>query len=267
MSESVMTSELQPSRRLPPAEAWKSPKDWIDLKTGKILPNIEKLELPTDDRNFVITDQAVRLVLDTLFWPDYEWPYNPFDPEIRPDNHHFYFEAADYSPEANGGLIVPRRFRETPTMIGRMPRQLHDVFHDATNKPKMPEIDAMEEYVDSYDLAHLVFKNLFDKAKEAVAAQELFPKRRKSVALGAVIPKGPDDSIGEGYMRSFFEEHFRAYSQAVNAAIQIDNQAIAYPGELNIDKGEPQLVLQKLGGVVMRRCVDMLPLIPGYQQA
>jgi hypothetical protein len=254
------TTELQPSRRLPPPEAWKEPERYIDLTTGLILPGVEKLVLPTDDRGFVITNQSVRYVLDSLLQSDYGWTYHQDDPLTRPDNHHFYFDAFEYTPSENDGSDIPIRFRELPTMIGRMPRQLHNVFHDLTLKPEMPEIDAMKEYIDSYDLAYRAFKKLFETAKDTVAAQRLFLKRRKSVATGAVVPIDPYDSIGEKYMRSFFEEHFEAYSRAIDALTEIDNTSVMYPGEINVNKLKPHLVVSKFGRVVTRRCVDYMPL-------
>lgn len=263
MATSTLTPELQSSRRLPPAEAWKEPKKWIDIESGRALPDIEKLKLPVDDRRFVMTDKAVSFVLDSLFWPDYEWAYDKNDPQTRPDDHHFYFDEAEYAPSRNGGSFTPIKFRELPTVIGRMPRQLHNTFHDLTLKPQMPEIDDMANYVDSYELAYRAFKKLFETAKDTVIAQQLFQKRRRSIALGGVVPHDQNDSVAEAFMRSFFEEHFAAYSRAADVLSEIDNKDIVYPGELNINRLRPSVAVRKFGEVVTRRCVNYMPLIAG----
>ncbi len=267
MEALTMTPESQTSRHLPPAEAWRSPDKWIDIKTGLPREGIERLKLPTDDRKFVMTRQAIHYVLDTLFCPDYEWEFSSKDPQTRPDDHHFYFNEAEYAPDANNGLLIPMRFRESPTMIGRMPRQLHNVMHAFTIKPEMPEIDAMSEYLDAYALAMAAFRRLFDTAKDTVEARKQFPKRRQSVAAGKVSPADTDDSFAEQYMRSFFEDHFNAYSRAVKELEQIDNIGIVYPDDLNINKLKPHLVIEKFGTIVTRRHIDYTPLVVSHKQS
>lgn len=261
MTVALLTPETQSTRRLPPAEAWNEPEKWIDTETGLALPGVKKIILPTDDRRFVKTDAAVEYVLDTLFKTGYEWNFDYDDPETRPDEHHFYYERADYSSRANNGSLVPYKFRRLPTLIGRMPRQLHNAFHDLTVRPEIPEIEAMQNYIDAYALAYNAFKNLFDTAKITVEAMKMFPQRRQDVALGRVIPKTEDDYIGEEYMRSFFKEHFSAYSDAVDAFIATENKDIIYPDYSSIEKAKPHQVVSKLGRVVSRTCIDYVTAV------
>lgn len=65
--------DVRYSPHLPRPEAWKEPERWINLKTGRPLSDIEKIQLPTDNRGIINTDRAVELVKTTLFQDDYDW--------------------------------------------------------------------------------------------------------------------------------------------------------------------------------------------------
>lgn len=71
------------------------------LSTGLALQDAPRLLLETDNRGFVIPDRAMEMVLDMFFWSDYEWEYDPSDPELIFDDHHFEHSKYKFSAEAN----------------------------------------------------------------------------------------------------------------------------------------------------------------------
>lgn len=123
MSEVVLlhselpTPQLTPVPSLPPLDAW------------KIEPSrIQKFQVPTDDRKFVLPVATIEEVL-SYFHDDYEWPVNwskDAEQVVRPDDHHFHWTASEYKSSnftKSGKLSsVPLKFRELPTMRGVLPR-------------------------------------------------------------------------------------------------------------------------------------------------
>lgn len=254
-------SSLERSRRLPPPEAWKHPSQWIDLSTGLAQPDIPRLVLPTDDRGLIKPDEVVHLVNDFFFWPDYDWPFDPRDPETAPDDHHFYFTARSYQPERNGGSEIPHRFRELPTHIGRMPRQFHNVLHDFTIAPEKPAIDTMQGYCDSYSLAERAFKKLIKAAKNAADAQTKFGMRRRSLESGYIEPSSAQDAVAQEFLRSFFTKHFEAYSESVEqwrSLAPSDRALLELP---EVQRYKPQYVVRRLGGAATRRYINYVPVL------
>ena len=249
------------SRRLPPAEAWRQPDKWIDIETGYVKPDIKKLQLPLDDRLFVKTDEAVQLVKG-LFWEDYEWQINPRDPELMPDDHHFQHARRLYMPDQHEGSVIPIKFRELPPRIGRMPRQIHNTFHDLTEQPPMPEIDAMQEYVDSYHLVRSAFSKLFRAAHQTVEAQKLFPARRQDIIRNPdrLAARGHDD-IGEAFLTSHFARHHKEYKIALEDFTNIKHLDFVPDNFKAIEKNTPNQVAKALGRVVNRTCIDYVPAI------
>lgn len=249
------------SRRLPPPEAWKHPNLWLDFSTGLVKPDIQRLVLPTDDRQLLRPDEVVELVNDTYFWPDYDWPYDPQDPETAPDDHHFYFTAQSYHPDEHAGNDTPKRFRELPTHIGRMPRQFHNAIHDLTQTPAVPQIETMEHYHDSYKLAHQAFKRLIETARKATEAQTRFGIRRRSLQMGLVDPSSPHDEVGQEILRSFFAKHFAAYSESFEIwrALPAPEKSLLEIPDVNVYK--PHLIVRRLGKVASRQHINFVPVI------
>lgn len=208
--ERVRPDDVTRSRRLPPLEAWKKPDKWIDISSGLARRDAPRLVFPVDDRGFVRPDQIVESVTDTLFWNDYDWPFDPSDMETRPDEHHFYYERKKYLVDANQGDEIPHQFRELPTSIGRMPRQLHNAIHDFSLPPEKPDNEAMREYVGSYQLAHEAFRKMFKRAKRVLHHIDM----PYDMAPFDINEKRMDP-IDEAFMQSFFSEHFKTYSVSI----------------------------------------------------
>lgn len=250
------------SRRLPPPDAWKDYDKWVDPETGLARKDVAKITLETDDRGFLFPEPATLQVIDQLFWEDYDWPFDPRDPQTAPDDHHFHFEARDYAASMHGSSPIPRRFRELPTLIGREPRQLHNAMHDFTNKPDMPEFDAMKEYIEAYKLAVRAFQRLSKRADKTIRTRQLFNERRRSVAEGRVSPADPADTIGMDFLRSTFERVFGDYSKAIED-YEILRQCVDMPEIIpDISTKKPDRVVRLLGRNVKKH-VNLVPLVRG----
>jgi len=254
MIERARITDAAPSRRLPPFEAWKDPEEWLDLHTGLPKRHTEKIPVPYKD-GLVDIDTFVGTISSTLFSPDYEWPFNPHDIQTRPDDHHFYFTKNEYDPLYHDGNEIPQQFRELPINLGRVPRQFHNVIHDLTEKPRMPDAELMHDYIRQYHLAHAAFKNLYISAKQTLDAMGLFPARRETVARKLLIPKYDDDAIGEEVLRLQFRKHFSNYERAVEQYMETEGKEIVYKEHETLKVTRPQVVVRKVGAVVSRRSV------------
>lgn len=257
MGERVTYAEY--SRRLPPPDAWKRPSRWIDLSTGLPRSDASKLVLPTDDRGFVKTDESVEYVLDYFFWPDYDWPYSSSDPETALDRHHFQHRAAAYLPVNFNGSTIPSKFREIPTRVGLMPRQLHNVFHDFTAEPVMPDFDAMLEYHQNYMLAYQAFSKLINSAKNVASASRMFSRRYEAINSGRLIPKDESDTIAQEMMRDFFERHFEQYGRAVIEVMRFEGGDFIAPVPDKTLFNKPHLVARRMGKLVTQNHINFIP--------
>jgi hypothetical protein len=260
MSE-LLSSKNVRSRHLPPLEAWKRPDKWMDISTGLAKPFISKFVLPTDDRGFLDIDEAVDFVADEFFWSDYDWPTSRDDQKIAPSDHHFYHTAAKYNPEFHEGNVIPSRFRELPPLIGRMPRQFHNAFHDFIAEPAMPDMDAMEEYYKGYLLAHQAFKNLIVTAKNTSHASHMFTQRQRSLQEGGIEPKDPSDMVAKEMMKDFFSKHFKLYSQSVDDIMTLPQRSLIVPDIKEVYQHKPHIVIKKIGKYMAQKSIDYTPIL------
>ena len=267
MNEGLEMPQIQLSRRLPAAEAWREPEKWLDEKTGLPKVGIKKFQLPTDDRGFVMPDRAI-LEVKKLFHPEFKWPFKAGDGELKPDDHHFHYEAEKYRPENNGGSPIPNRFRELPTMIGTIPRQFHNVIHDFTLEPEMPPIEEMQRYIENYLVSQRIFKQLYLTARNTMLASGEFDLRRNDVFLHPERIGGRDfDEIGEAYLSTQFRRHFGDYRRALEKyLIALDEQKIIIPLAVDLlekPQVQPRHVVRLLGRIVNRKTINFTPLVIG----
>ena len=249
------------SRRLPPLEAWKKPDKWIDLRSGLVKPSISQLVLDTDERGFLDTDQVVEQVEDMLFWKDYDWPFSRNDPQTAPDDHHFYHTEADYSLARNNGNPIPSLFRELPTVVGRMPRQFHNAIHDFTAKPEMPDLDAMEEYHNSYQLAHRAFKSLMVSATMTTQASRRFTEHQHAVSNRDDTLIDPDDIVAQEMMKDFFSKHFAEYSRSVDLVMSLPQRSLIIPESEKLNQYKPHVVIKKVGKYMLQKSINYTPIL------
>lgn len=250
-----------PSRRLPPPEAWKQPDRWINVSTGLVKPGISRLVLPTDDRGLLRPESIVDTVNERFFWSDYNWPFDPHDPETAPDDHHFYFTARSYHPSEHNGSEIPRRFRELPTHIGWMPRQFHNVIHDLTSTPEMPSLEVMEDYYQSYQLAYQAFRRLIEAARKTTQVSSEIGQRRRMIEMGKVIPSSSQDEVAQEFFQSFFARHFQAYSQTVERWHMLSPSDRALLELPEVSKFKPHDIVRKLGKVASRQHINFVSVL------
>lgn len=252
-------SSVEYSRRLPPPEAWKKPDKYIDLSTGLPIREVPRLVLPTDDREFVKPDESIELVLDYFFWSDYDWPYSQNDPETALDAHHFQHRKAAYHPDMFDGDMLPSKFREIPTLIGLFPRQFHNVFHDFTAEPKVPEYDAMSDYYQAYQLAVRAFSRLITSAKGVSTASRMFSLRSDSLQNDSLSPKDKSDQIAQEMMRDLFNRHFTEYGRAIEEVTKLKEGVFPVPVPDEIMYQKPHVVAKKRIGSFASRAYVTLP--------
>jgi len=260
MSE-LLSSKNVRSRHLPPLEAWKRPDKWMDISTGLAKPFISKFVLPTDDRGFLNPDEAVDFIADEFFWSDYDWPTSRDDQKIAPSDHHFYHTAAKYNPEFHNGNTIPSRFRELTPLVGRMPRQFHNVFHDFTAEPAIPDMDAMEEYYKGYLLAHRAFLNLIVVAKNTSQASHMFKQRQLSINVGGVEPTDPNDVVAQEIMKDFFSKHFKLYSQSLDNLMLLPQRSLIMPEGAEAYQNKPHIAIKKIGKYMAKKSIDYTPIL------
>lgn len=142
-----------------------------------------------------------------------------------------------------------------------MPRPLHNVFHDFTLDPDVPDREPMEDYNRSYQLARAIFKRIQDTARNTMEAQQLFEQRRWTIALGAVGLKNIVDETGEAFMREFFNKNFTAYGSTVEFLKLLDQNDLSFPSLPELAKAKPHQVVRKIGGLVSRKSINYSPML------
>ncbi len=252
--ERLVINDEGRSRHLPPLEAWKQPDKWIDLSAGTVREGIDKPKLPVDDRKFIIPDQAVRFMIDTYFWEDYDWPFDPDDVETRPDDHHFYYYRRNYVPSANQGFDTAAEFRGLPTSIGRMPRQLHNAIHSLVRPPLKPKRRDMAAYLDSYNLAVSAFQRSYHKVNELVRVGET----RFDPSIFAGLPQTLDP-IAEAFISGFFRHNFPSYNAAIDQFTQARQEDEAE--NTVFDQERVVAFAHTLGNVATQHYINFTPLL------
>ena len=246
---------------MPPLEAWKAPEKWLDTKTGKARRDIERIVPAVDDRGLIKIHELVETVNETFFHKDYDWPYSPDDPTTRPDDHHFYFTANTYRARENNDSLIPLLFRNLPVHIGWMPRQFHTTIHDFVEIPTKPCFDVMADFVQSYNLAHNVFLRLIKEADLTKEASAQFKSLINDDSLSKRSLSRRSKQVKLEFMRSFFEEHFSAYSESVNTWQEMpvsEKQILSIP---EISSRRPKDVIRKLGKYATKRHIDFVELL------
>jgi hypothetical protein len=252
-------AEPQPlSRRLPPPEAWRQPDKWLDLSTGLMRPSKKYQTHPTDSKGLVDIPDVIA-ELKEMFWSDYEWKIDQNDQQLKPDNHHTYFTKADYQPVNNDDSLIPYLFREQQSNLARIPRQIHNAWHDRFDKPQKPSQKVMFDYIEDHVVAREALLNLVRAAQHTTELYGTFPLRRGDIARHPErINYREHDTIAEEYLRTKFSARFSYYRSALDEFIAIPQRETAYPDLVEIDS-RPKVVATRLGAFVTRRATNYLP--------
>lgn len=149
------------------------------------LNNETLLQAPVDDRGVVKVFDTLDLAL-SLVDPDYTWPRE------QCDIHHFVWRREVYTPENNGGDMLPSEYREVSFHKGYLPRQLHNFIHAVVDEPIKPSLEVMERRVRAYKLACSLFSaarlaTKFEKRPESFLTVRRKPWRAMTVDEGALV--------------------------------------------------------------------------------
>lgn len=222
---------------LPPRDAWKVNPD-----------RLRKFYAPTDDRGFVLPDATVEKVRE-LFEDDYEWPIDSRYEETRPNVHHFHWTERQYSPQIYGGLLIPRRFRELPSVKGILPRQFHNVIHAVTLPPDVPLYLDMAQHVEAYTLA----RQTFQSATRTVAAHARFGVLEEALTES-------EDVIANEMLISAFDRQFRDYKADIERFVGAAGLESLRLNDPKFAKRKPHEVKRLLGRVVRMNETNYVPL-------
>lgn len=222
---------------LPPREAWKVNPD-----------TLEKFYAPTDDRGFVLPDATMEVIL-SLFDDSYEWPVDNRLQAAMPDAHHFHWTKEKYSARYFSGSLVPSLWRESPTEQGIIPRQIHNVLHNVTYEPEMPQFHHMESNL----LAVMLAKKLFRSAEVVAQIQNKF---RTIEDL---------DEEANQLLIHRFDAQFKGYRDDVEAIVESDGLESL---QLKIDKFErrcPKELARVIGRTSITKIINYVPMLSTRQ--
>lgn len=128
-------------------ELWLPPRRYWLIDPAK-----EKLETPLD-ANGVVDIQTLLIEAKRLVDPEYGWPRLSLNP------HHFQWREDLYSNEPDPEYgVVPAVFRDLPPLKGYLPRVFENWLHLATTEPPVPKPEVMHYCVESWQVAHGLFK-------------------------------------------------------------------------------------------------------------
>lgn len=260
-----------PPLHLPPPDAFKEPEKWL-----RRIPYEEKIYLPVDDRGFLKTDEAIRLLLDE-FDPAYQWRPVPGLSESQPDKHHKYSYRKDFlhlslrlQEMGVEDWKMPMRFRENPSNIMLLPGLFHNFLHHSARKVGKPEYDAdpqrlvklemedMDEYLINYTLAHRALSTASSSAKNILRIEALATVRNEDVTRR--FGTEASDPIGEKFIDQSLERYFRGYKMGIQAILSGVRLDLLMPPneEVTIDIEPTYEQIIKIGEKSVRGAVNYL---------
>jgi|GEM_PF-2150474 len=241
---------------LPPREAWKEPDKWL----GYIHPE-DRIPLPTDDRGLIQIDNAFDRVMD-LFKPRYKWEFNPDDFRTVPDLHHYYYYAREWrlwserlsqsdNPFEREHAKTVLEFRENPTNVGLMLRGIHNALHHTTQKPELPELEYIAEYMRNYKLAELAFTKLIIAAQGVKESTDLLATRERNIRTKPELiqKNGGTDIFGQQILEDKLNRRQAYLKQSLKEFLGVHNNGIILPDgvEVRIDDTTPLETIIELG--------------------
>lgn len=231
------TCDQKPMTHLPPPDAWHAPKKWLRFEREEAVgvnPDVTKLTLPTDDRGFVMGNEAVKMVRG-LFKPDFLWRYDRDDPRTKPDIHHWYGTEAMYEPDVLNGRTGPKVFRNIAPNLAFQQRMFHNVIHKTTNLAAMPDDEAMDTFTDRYLEARRLLNWTRVAAEGAVARREQFRQHPSSGGMLAhVRADSSSHTRGETIVRQQFNRNFKGFKRALDEMLHTLQERPDIADELGI---------------------------------
>ncbi len=241
---------------LPPREAWKEPSKWL----GFVHPD-DRIELPTDDRDFVQVDNAFDRVMD-LFRDTYKWEFNPNDFRTIPDLHHYYYYSSEWQKwsaelEASEDPLEHENaknvidFRSNATNIGLMLRGIHNTLHHVTKKPQKPALEHITEYMTHYKLAHQAFSKITTAAEKVLESNDIIAMRESTITTNPDLigGEGVVDTVGQEILGDKLNRRYSYLHQSLLEFTKRQRNGMIMPdGEkIHIDTSTPLETIVALG--------------------
>lgn len=245
---------------LPPPEAWKEPDVWLAPDGLSIRDDAPRF-MPVLNKDGVVKPIETVEKVVSLFHPNYAWPINRYDPELKPDAHHFQHSEDKYQPEHHNGSTLPLRFRRLPIFIGEIPRRVHVVLHQVSLESDVPDYDVMQEYCDQY----YHFANLHESARNTLDARRMFAVRRADVERNPErLGNRTEDTIGKQVLSLMHARHYSNYSELITRHKELEYAPIIpdYIDYDMLDTNRPQVIhkaLRPLGQIASRQTINFLP--------
>lgn len=116
---------------------------------------IERIETPYNEFGIVDRKTLFRRLLGSIA-SDYRWQGHYEGP------HHLMWSRTDYRlPNVHPAQVETfSRFRGSPTLKVRLPRELHDWLHRVTEPPTPPSLDVMRQYVHEQGQVHRLYNTV-----------------------------------------------------------------------------------------------------------
>jgi hypothetical protein len=208
------------------------------------------------------------MVMD-LFKPSHKFEYDPDNHETRDDIHHFYgtyrmyvMEVAELTAAGNPNATIPIQFRNLPTNLGHMQRQIHNTFHLKTNLVPMPELDPMVEYARNFRIGKQILNKMIKAAEETIEWSERRISRRNNILQKPEIINFSDiDTYGERILNDMHNRHFGSMVNAINELRAHDsNNVVVLHDALRTEQPDPHHVL-RIGKTASRSAINYAPQI------
>ena len=178
---------------LPPVSEWK-----IDPRTSSA-----KIEPVTDDRGFIMPLETAQRTIETFICDGYEWPYDPTgEVDIgTPNRHHGHWPEDHYRrrrfAKKGNNAGMPEEFREIRCFMSMEQRQLHNLIHDRTTPPKIPNFGHMEHAV----RAHNALSQIARCAEEIIRIEADDPNVYDDSAVMNAYRQSTTRALGIGALR------------------------------------------------------------------
>lgn len=211
---------------LPPRTAWKDPDSWIecndDGSVARLRPDkCSTIELPQDERGFVLGGKVVEFTLDLLFREDYDWFA---EQDVLCNNHHLYYEEALYHSSKFNGDRLPQRFRDCPANRVFIVASFHNALQRLAIPPEVPDMEDMREFLETYEQANELYRRL------GGAALNTYKHHQKVAQLVDMRKEQGLGTYDHEWVRRTFSRQHRAYRKAYDDAIEgVPHQRIAKP--------------------------------------
>lgn len=190
-----------PWSHLPPPEA---STHIIQSESGKnYIPSRWRLEVPVTNRNIPIPRMILQMACETLH-ANYTFPPLKSEGSQKQYNDHHTAYPANHYYRHRSGSKIPGRYRDTGSLIMRVPIQMHNYIHAIFELPPAVDIDVMEQWVREQDTVDA----LFVLGKRAIRLSRSSYEQEQDESLRRQLIS--NDRINSGIYRTIFYQELGA---------------------------------------------------------